>query len=182
MGSPRFTDSRTFLAHVRAALDDADDADWRVVADKILADLTADEHAVALAVTLPRYVQDIAHNDARNLRTSLDPDETIAPATPNHPPSRRSTSGPSIADRVRADWRAKLDATRIYTGNVHRFFRDCTPTDLFSAAQLRRKIAVANQSQAAQLTRVAEWMTSHGYATVADIPDDELRKALGVTE
>lgn len=132
---------RTIYSRIREAAELAEQPDPNVIADLVLADMSAEElHHYAL-----NGVKAYASTYLARQRPPL-------PATSNGKPSSARW------DAVRADQqRGELDLARfaVYTGKSRKWLLDCTATDLFDAAEFHREAGDRLHERAEQYTKLA---------------------------
>lgn len=149
---------RAFTQEIVANVADPDPA---VAFDKIMGELSDEECRVALAVTLPGWLRSEVRVRDNAIRKSEPKVEKVG------------TSG--TVRRIR-DWAANARATRLNVGaEGYKFLQDCAAVNLRAAAQIRYDLAAANRHEGDRWAALADHMDAKGYATVADIPDRELR-------
>lgn len=152
---PRFNLRR----HVEDVLASGSEPDPGRVAAQVIAGLSDADLRIALAVTLPDYIRNVAGSMAVRARK----------------PQPRTLTTPQ---RI-ASWYASILASRTYTGSEWKFLRDCTADDLHGAAAERYRAATATKSEADRLTTLADLLEELGAETVAEVPEPELRRVLG---
>lgn len=80
---------------------------------------------------------------------------------------------------IRENWERAL-RSRLHVGaGEWKLLAECTRDDLLCAALEREMLAEQNAAAARNYTALAELLTMHGAATVADLPPDILGGALG---
>ncbi|MDQ3317519.1 MAG: hypothetical protein M3522_09355 [Actinomycetota bacterium] len=149
-------------ALIREALAASHDPDPRLVAADVLGRIPAREVRGALALTLPRFVADVARTSPRVGPESSHPT--------SDPQPRLAASGPSRWDAVRL-----LLPHRVSVADGKwKFLADCTRDDILHAANVRRNHANAELVVADRLDALASRMFAEGATTVADLCDAEM--------
>lgn len=148
---------------IRETIDETSLVDPGEIAEAVAARLHARDLRDAVDVMLRDYVRVFLHS----YRPPV-PDEIV--------PSGRSQKGELIRAGL---WRATL-GMRVHVGEqTWRLLGECSVADLKFAAEQRRDKARENEARSRIFDGIAALVESHDVATVADLPDDVLKDAVG---
>lgn len=151
------------LRHIaREILDTSLLVEPRDLAAELMARLSPDDYAAALAQALPVFMRQVLSEDRRG--------RTFGSST-------NFNGSPKVA-AVRNGWQRAL-RQRIKTGDGMKFLGDCTIADLLAAAELRDEMARRNASKATQYRSLAGELMDAGVDRVKDLPPQTMAMIFG---
>lgn len=160
-------------ALVVQTINDLDDPDPGVIAEKVLSSIPRQHLEYALRQTLRGYV--------RNVMTS--PTTRLGPAAPSAPPEDRQkrrvvSSRSAKRQNIKEAFEQRLRDPIHVGDSCWKYLQDCTHADLVFAAEERRQKASQNLHWAAKFDERAKAVKDHGVATFGDLPRDVQRQLL----
>lgn len=139
-------------ALARAAAADSGLHDPHEIADKMIAQMSADDVAAAVRATLPGYVRQVIGTVQRQaMRQAFRPNRSA-----------------KIAQR--RDWWAEMLASSVFVDGSWKQFGECSRADVGWMAEQRRVEAAKNLAQAAVYDEIDQLMGEHGVSTLAELP------------
>lgn len=149
---------------VRDVFDNSTLADPGLIAEEVYKRIGPDEVYAALQASLRLFVRQVISE--RRMHTQM--------ATPTNPDGVSWKVG-----AIREHWRRSLQDSVHVGGSEWKRLGQCTYEDLKVAAAERREQASRNRAKAQQYEALANLVSDHGAATVAELPVDVLSAALG---
>lgn len=154
---------RSLVRNVATA---SDSADPDVVAQEVLAEISAAEMKSALEQAMPIVVQAVL---SRSRGPILVPGAAQG-ASVTHSRSGTVEYQTRNVRRIREAWQRQLKERLRVGPRDYKFFGDCTADDLDAAATLREAHARATQENAARLREIAALLGTHNVTTVRELP------------
>jgi hypothetical protein len=159
---------------VRDELDSSAEADPKIVAQHIYKKLSRKERDLALEMTLPGYVREVAGSERRASHNQ----KSSASSTSSSSSSPRRTSGPSKRGTAMSAFQKAL-RQRVHIEGIRAWRRigDMSADDLFMVAEERKAMGDANHAEARRYRDLGSAVKNHKVETPAALPEKVFLKA-----